>query len=444
MAQLRNALQRGLASGFQTGANLIGKGVERRADERQFERQAELQAQRQQELALLQSFLRQQEQEQARQFTVDTKKQEGMAGLFKEAGTPGSDPLSLISRAKGFGESDPFYEGGGTQMTLPGGRSITHFAHPMGREERTPIEDLIRTRESAESRSFHQAKADRERTRQEAFEDEAGWDPTLNAEVLTGPKGQVKLKSRTPGMEATADKTVFDALSPSHIRRAGGEAGARAAADPQLVPGVDEAGNRGFFRMGPSGAAQKVEGAEPIPTGTGSGSGSGTDGNTQARMKMARELFAGYSAASDQISTGARPGQMITGFRQWAGQFLGNENSEFFSKVREPLAATIMSAISGAQGSVKEQESFSRLLSGYTTSKNVKDAVNRTVAKMIAETDSGQRQFTPADVLMEMEGAVLLGGRPTRTGAPAGVQARPTAGGNITLEELQSLAAGGQ
>lgn len=441
MAQLRNALQRGLAAGFSTGADLVGKGIERRAEEKQANRQAELQLQRQQELAMLQSFLRTQEQEAARQFQSEEKRQAGMAGLFQEAGTPGSDPLSLISRAKGFGESDPFYEGGGTQMTLPGGRSITHFAHPMGREERTPIEDLIRTRESAESHNYLQTKADNERKRLEAFEDAPGFDPDLNAEVLTGPGGQRKLTGRTPGMEASAERTVFDALTPGAIRRAGGEAGARAQADPQIVGGINPlTGEPNFGRVRPTGPAELIEGLSPAPKAGGSGE---TDGNTASRMRMARELFTGYKEAADKISTGARPGQMITGFRQWAGQFLGDENSELFSKVREPLAATIMSAISGAQGSVKEQDAFSKLLSGYTTSKGVKDIINATVERMISEADAGA-VFTPGDVLMEMQGAVLLGGRPSRAGAPPGLAQPQQGGGNLTLEQLQQLAAGGQ
>jgi hypothetical protein len=426
MAKLRSALARGGAQAFSGLSQGITELQKQRLEE------ARIAAQRQFEMELAdKAFKRAQALQTDRQrhemgmedsrraAALDEKQREGRLQLGADANVPGADPSQIAARAQGLGMGDEFFPGTGSRINMPDdprlspafrGKSITNFAMPIrpSGSERPPIEQLLQQAQSSQRTGLQQDFS----KKMEEFEAQPYVDET-GTSVVEAPDGTKRLQERTPEQQGQREATVMEIGTPAAGARAFAEARNRALGDPQIVPilGADGSTNS-LARVGPSGAPD-VFAAAPLTAGQQNGGGA-VDGNTTARIVMAQSLMGTFKSLSENINVEARPGQTVRGgMRYLTEPMRDDQDAELFKKIGGPLASTVMSAISGAQGSEAERAAFVSMLPGFTTSKGTAKKVVAAIERMLTEASRGRRR-SPGEVLAEMTMAAS-GGDPNNT-----------------------------
>jgi hypothetical protein len=248
MAFLRSPLGKGLRAGVQGLSQELTRRQISAEEDKRFEKQQAMMAERQKELALLQFALQQEGNAQtfARQqgAAQQTRQFETMQDVTEKAGDLEQSLPGLVQRAKQVGVEDEFIPGGGSRINMPGGRSFTHYARPMNpdgqlREERSPIEELIRTRQQAEQDDWQRQITEFEQGEM------VGPDGT---KIAVGPGGRTKQLEADPTQAGARAATIARAgipvdvekqraLMPGAVEQAGKETSARAFADPKLACG---------------------------------------------------------------------------------------------------------------------------------------------------------------------------------------------------------------
>jgi hypothetical protein len=402
MAFLRSPLGKGLKAGVQGLSQELTRRQVSAEEDQKFEKQQAAMADRQRELAMLQFTLQQAGNEQtfARQQGAAQQERQfkTMQEVTEQAGDTSKSLPGLVQRAKGVGVEDEFIPGGGSRINMPGGRSFTHYARPMNpdgqlREERSPIEELIRTRQQAEQQEWQQKIADFEQGEQV---DETG------TKIAVGPGGRTRQLEADPTQAGARAATIAragipvdvekqGALMPGAVKQAGAEAGARAHADPKIVGGMNPlTGEPTFARVRPTGNPELLDGLAPRPPAQGG------DSTAQARAGTVLAQLNEFDALSQKINTAAPSGRLFSGVGSWMSQAY-DPTAEEYNRIRLPMAMNFAVLIQGSRPTDKDVEIAAKAFPDFFTSKPVAQNLMRS-AKRLLETAIAQNRARGIDV----------------------------------------------